>query len=194
MREFFQVNSDVIIKTPWPEIKAMSAGVNIRQLLIGLILLVLGTLFYYFFRSAEHTYFLKFLDSNPHLNNLLPSLFVSFGNSIPTFIHVFAFTLMTAGLIAKNKRGYLIVCLIWFTIDVLFEIGQGLDKLLVPIIPNFFSDVFLLENTRNYFVHGRFDYLDLFSIVVGSVAAYFFLIKTRKKRRGQYEKQISRDH
>jgi preprotein translocase subunit YajC len=34
----------------------------------------------------------------------------------------------------------------------------------------------------------------LFSIVVGSVAAYFFLIKTRKKRRGQHEKQISRDH
>ena len=162
----------------------MEEGVNILQLLIGLNVLVIGALFYYFFRSAEHTYFLKFLGINPHLKYFLPPVFVALGNSLPTFTHVLAFTLMTASFIASQKKGYAIVCLIWFAIDILFELGQGLDNMMIQIIPDWFSDFLFLENTRNYFLHGRFDYFDLLSIALGSLAAYFILIKTCEDKGG----------
>jgi hypothetical protein len=148
--------------------------VNYKQLLIGFLVLILGALFYYFFRSSEHTYFLNRLGIYSHPKNIFPPIIFTIGYSLPSFVHVFAFTLITASFIADQKKGYLIVCLTWFAIDVSFEVSQGLDNILIPIIPKWFSHIFLLENTRNYFVYGRFDYLDLFSIVVGSVAAYFF--------------------
>jgi general stress protein CsbA len=160
----------------------MPEGMNIRQFFVGLNILILGVLYYFFFRTAEHTYFLKFFENTPQLKHLLPPLLVALGNSLPTFIHVFAFTLMTAGLFASKEKGYAIVCFFWFTIDTLFELGQGFNNMLNQVIPAWFSDFFLLEKIKNYFLHGRFDYLDLFSIAVGSVLAYMLLIKTKITR------------
>ena len=160
--------------------KTTAAGVNIRQLLLGFCVLVFGTLFYYFFRSAEHTYFLKFFVHHPD-NNFLSPVLVSLGNSLPTFVHVLAFILMTAGLVAASKKEYAFICLVWFVIDVLFELGQGHGDIIVQIIPDWFSDFLFLENARDYFLHGRFDYLDLLSIALGSILAYFLLTKTKYK-------------
>lgn len=162
--------------------------VNTRQLLIGFSVLILGALFYYFFRSSEHTYFLNRLGIYSHPKNIFPPIILTIGYSLPSFIHVFAFTLMTASLIADQKKGYLIVCLTWFAVDVSFEISQGLDNILIPIIPKWFSHILILENTRNYLLYGSFDYLDLLSIALGSVAAYLFL--TKYKGGKYYEKQI----
>jgi hypothetical protein len=177
MKEVFQ-NSTAAIKTPPSKGTTMSGGVNIVQLLTGLGVLVLGTLFYYMFRSAEHIYFLKILSINPHSNESLSPVFLTFANSLPTFIHGFAFILMTAAFVASRKRGYAIVCLAWFAIDALFELGQGLGDIIIPIIPGWFSNFLFLENAGDYFLHGRFDYLDLFSIALGSLAAYMFLVIT----------------
>jgi len=52
MREVFQSRS-AAIKTPLSQGRTMGSGINIRQLLIGLAILVLGTVFYYFCRSVE---------------------------------------------------------------------------------------------------------------------------------------------
>ena len=161
--------------------RRLKEEVNTRQLFIGFNILVLGAIFYYFFRSAEHTYFLQLFGINPYLKGTLAPLVVLIGNSLPTFIHVFAFTMMTAGLVANRKRGYLIVTLVWFAVEVLFEITQGFGNTVIQIIPDWFSDYVLLENTGNYFLKGRFDYLDLFSIAFGSLAAYILLIKTREE-------------
>ena len=187
MKEVFQTNS-VDLKAPPFHGKQMEEGVNTRQLFIGLNVLILGALFYYFFRSAEHTYFLKFLRINPHLKYFLPPMFVTLGNSLPTFTHVFAFTLMTAGLITNREKGYTIVCLTWFLIDVLFELGQGLDNIIIQFIPDWFSNFLFLENTRSYFLHGQLDYLDIVSIAFGSLAAYIILINTSKYKGEHHEK------
>ena len=160
----------------------MPEGINIRQFFVGLNILIVGVLYYFFFRTAEHTYFLKFFENTPQLKHLLPPLLVALGNSLPTFIHVFAFTLMTAGLFASKEKGYIIVCFFWFTVDTLFELGQGYNNVMNQVIPACFSDFFLLEKSKNYFLHGRFDYLDLFSIAVGSVLAYMLLVKTKITR------------
>ena len=159
--------------------KKMLEGINIRQFSAGLIILILGAFYYFFFRTADHTYFLKFFANTPQLEHILPPLLVALGNSLPTFIHVFAFTLMTAGLFASNEKEYGIVCFLWFTIDTLFELGQVLNYKMMQGIADRFSDLFLLEKIINYFLHGRFDYLDLLSIAVGSVFAYIILSKTK---------------
>lgn len=157
----------------------MPVGINTRQFFLGLNILILGALYYFLFRTAEHTYFLKFFENTPQLKHNLPPLLVALENSLPTFIHVFAFTLMTAGLFASGKKGYVIVSFFWFTIDALFELGQAFNNMMIQVVPEWFSDFLLLENIKNYFLHGRFDYLDLFSIVVGSLVAYILLIKTK---------------
>jgi hypothetical protein len=159
----------------------LKEGINTQQLFIGLSFLVLGVLFYYYSRSAEHPYFLNFFEVNPQLKFTLPSLFVSVGHSLPTFIHALAFSLMTASFIAKCKKGYVIVCLSWFAVDALFEISQGLDNIMIQFVPDWFSGFLFLENTRNYFLHGRFDYFDLLSIALGSLTAYILLMLTNKE-------------
>jgi hypothetical protein len=154
--------------------------VNKLQLFIGINILFLGVLFYYFFRGAEHTYFLKFLGTNQYYKEIGSGLFFRIGNSFPTFIHVFAFSLMTASLVASHKRGYVAVCLFWFTVNVIFELGQKFNSWVVQSIPDWFSEIFILDTTKNYFLHGHFDYLDLLSIALGALAAYIFLLKTKK--------------
>jgi hypothetical protein len=179
MREGLQINS-VDVKTTLFQSTKLKHGVNTKQLYIGFSVLVFGILFYFFFRSAEHTYFLKFFFLNPYRIEYLPSAVVVIGNSLPTFIHVLAFSLITAGLIAAQKGGYVLVCLAWFIIDVLFEVAQAFGEVIILTVPDWFSNFLFLENSKNYFLHGRFDYLDLISITLGSVAAYTLLILTIK--------------
>lgn len=154
--------------------------VNKLQLFIGINVLFLGVIFYYFFRGTEHTYFLNFLGLNQYYKEIRPELLSSVGNSLPTFIHVFAFSLMTGSLAASQKRGYAFVCLFWFTVNVIFELGQKFDSWIVQFIPDRFSDIVILESIKKYFLHGRFDYLDLLSIALGALGAYVFLLKTKK--------------
>jgi len=92
----------VAIRTSLFQDKKTGYGVHPRQLLIGFSILVLGALFYSFLRSAGHTYFLKFLVVNPQSTEFLSPVFVTLGNSLPTFIPVSAFSLLTAGLVARN--------------------------------------------------------------------------------------------
>jgi hypothetical protein len=183
MKEVLQI-STAAIKTPRSQGITMRGGVNIGQLLTGLGVLALGTLFYYMFRSAEHTYFLKILSIHPHSSKSLAPIILTLANSLPTFIHVFAFILMTAAFVASRKRAYAIVCLAWFAIDALFELGQGFGDLIIPVIPGWFSNILFLENTGDYFLRGRFDHIDLLSIALGSVAAYVLLLKTTNDKGG----------
>ena len=166
----------------------MKEEVNARQLIIGINILVLGVIFYYLFRSAHQPYFFKFFSSNIYLKDSLSFFFPIIGNSLPTFIHAFAFIVITASLVANQKREYLYVTLAWLTINMLFEIGQGFGTFMSQIIPEWFSDYIFLENTKNYFLHGRFDYFDLLSIALGSLGAYILLVKTKNEKGGANEK------
>ena len=155
----------------------MNGAINRLQLFVGFNVLFLGVLFYYFFRASEHTYFIQFFELTPPLQET-PFLFQKLGYSLPTFIHVFAFSLITAGLIANRKSGYATTCLFWLGINVLFEFGQKYDSWVVQFVPRWFSDIAFLQNTQIYFLKGRFDYFDLFSITLGALVAYLVLLKT----------------
>ena len=188
MKEAFQARS-VALKTSLFHEETKEGEINILQLLTGLSVLILGVLFYYLFRSADQTYFLKFFSDNPNFKDSLSPGYILIGNSLPTFIHVVAFAVMTSGIIARQKRGYVSVCLFWFAVDCFFEVSQGFDAKKVKIIPDWFSNFVFLENSRSYFLQGRFDYLDLLSIALGSLVAYIILIKTGTFKGGNYEKR-----
>lgn len=182
MEEVFQTSA--VARTPTPLHTCTSpAWVNWRQLLIGLIILVLGTLFYYFFRPPGRTYFLTLLGPLPNMMVMLPPPLLTVSYSLPTFIHTCAFTVMTAALVARRRKGYLLVSLIWLTVDVLFELAQGLKGMIAPIPADWCAGVLLWENTRDHLLYGRLDNHDLVSIALGAVAAYIILVKTGEETR-----------
>jgi hypothetical protein len=156
--------------------------INIRQILIGLTALLLGTLVYLIDRSPDQTYFVHKSFVNISLHNTLPNLFGFIGNSLPSFIHAFSFILITAGLLHCQKRGCLIICACWFLTDVIFELGQKLRALSSTMVPDWFSGILFLENSKNYFLSGTFDFNDLTAIAFGTILAYLVLSITVKRR------------
>ena len=163
-------------------LKAFGSMINIRQILIGLSILLLGTLVYVVDRPPDQTYFVYKSFVNISLHNTLPNLFGFIGNSLPSFIHAFSFILITAGLLHCQKRGCLIICACWFLADVVFELGQKFKALSSTMIPDWFSGILFLENSKNYFLFGTFDFNDLTAIIFGALSAYFVLSITMKRR------------
>jgi len=156
--------------------------INKTQILIGAIGLFIGLLVYLIDRPPDQTYFVYSSPINISLFNIIPNLFGLIGNSLPAFIHVFSFILITAGLIFCNKKGYLIICLFWFLVDGTFEVGQKFNTWSSSITPDWFTGIPFLENIKNYFLHGSFDFIDLAAIAFGTVIAYFVLLTTNKRR------------
>jgi len=155
--------------------------INKIQILIGVIGLLIGSLVYLIDRSPDQTYFVYSSPVNISLSNTIPNLFGLIGNSLPEFIHVFSFILITAGLIFCNKRGYLIICLSWFLVDSAFELGQKFTTWPSRIIPDWFVEIPFLENTENYFLQGTFDLIDLAAIAFGTAIAYFILLTSKRR-------------
>ena len=156
--------------------------INIRQILIGIPVLPLGILIYLTDRPPEQTYFVYKSFVNISLHNTLPSLFGLIGNSLPSFVHVFSFILITAGLLHCQKRGRLVICVCWFLTDVIFELGQKFKALSSAMVPDWFSGILFLENSKNYILLGTFDFNDLTAIAFGTILAYFVLSITVKRR------------
>ena len=163
-------------------LKAFGNMINMRQILIGLTVLLLGTLVYLIDRSPDQTYFVYKSPVEISLHNTLPNLFGIIGNSLPSFVHVFSFILITAGLIYCQKRHCLIICTCWFLTDIIFELGQKFKVLASSMVPDWFSGIPYLENSKKYFLSGTFDFNDLTAIAVGTILAYFVLILTNKRR------------
>jgi len=157
--------------------------INGLQILIGVAGLSLGALVYLIDRPPEATYFIYFSRINISLYNTFPNVFGVIGNSLPDFLHVFSFILITAGLLSCKKKCSIIVCISWFSLDFLFELLQKDNALPLKIIPNWFKGIPFLENTENYFSQGTFDIADLIAIIVGTAIAYFILLTTNRRRK-----------
>ena len=159
-------------------LKAFGKMINMRQILIGLSILLLGTLVYIVDRPPYQTYFVYKSFINISLHDALPSLFGFIGYSLPSFIHVFSLILITAGFLSCQKRGCIVICLCWFFVDITFELGQKCDVVISKIIPSWFTRIPFLENTENYFLFGTLAFDDIAAIIIGSVMAYFVLLHT----------------
>lgn len=164
--------------------------VNHRQILIGISGLLIGALVYLTNRPVDHVYFLSTSGLNTSLYHTFPDVFGilgntfgnMLGNTLPDFLHVFSFILITAGMVSCGRRGGLFICAGWFLVDALFELGQKFSTQVVNIIPDTLAGIPYLENTKSYFLSGTYDSLDLAAIFIGTLTAYYFLVKTMNRR------------
>lgn len=157
--------------------------INMKQILSGMLILLIGTLVYLIDRPPDQTWFISVLPFHFSLYNIYPPLFGPLGHVLPDFLHVIAFILLTAGFVAGGRRRYLVICLFWMVIDGAFELGQKYSTQAAGLVPDWFDGIFLLKNTRHYFLHGVYSHHDMIAIIAGAVVAYPILIYSQDKRR-----------
>lgn len=158
------------------------------RIMLGFTGLGLGVLIYLLDRPSELVYFLP--DRHPFFTGYMTS-FGSLGQHLPTFLHPFSLSLITAGILAC--RSTLCVALIglgWLAINLIFEIGQAdtTSTWMMEYIPDWFDKIIVLENTANYLHYGTYDPKDVVSIAIGSLIA--FLINLYFNREGCVHEHI----
>lgn len=171
--------------------RSLSINRDVIRILLGITGLGLGVLVYLIDRPADLIYFLP--DSQPFFTGYRTG-FGSLGQHLPTFLHTFSFSLITAGVLAcRSRLGIGLVGMTWFLINLLFELGQSPDysSWLVQYIPAWFEGMIVLENTASYLQLGTYDPRDVVSIGIGALLA--FLINDYLNQEGcAHEHSISR--
>ena len=157
-------------------------AINKLQISIGFLTLFAGFLLYLFSRPSD-IYFVSFIKGDENLHYWALPFPAGIGGALPSFIHVFAFSLLLGGLLACRKTGYLIICCSWLFTNVLFELGQRHPISASQLIPKWFEGMFILQNMENCFLNGTFDFLDILASSVAALAAYWVLVKTRQEKR-----------
>lgn len=153
----------------------MSSQVNMRTNVLPLAAALgaaaIGTLVYLLDRPPDSVYFIP--DWISLTDNLYP-IFGQMGNHLPTFLHVYIFILLTFIVMLPSAVMVYPICISWFVVDSLFELGQltPIAQWIAVHVPDWFAGIPYLENTAAYFLAGTFDFLDLVSIAMGTVAAY----------------------
>lgn len=168
--------------------RVMSSGkgrLNRLRIVIGVLVLMFGAAVYLTDRGPRTAYFLPRPLSGAFGSR---AVFGVAAENLPTFAHVVAFTLITAGVLAVGRRGGLVVASVWCVTDVAFELGQhsSISPHLARHVPAWFSGIPFLENTRFYFAAGTFDPRDVISILLGAIVAYLVIAVTCSKGERQW--------
>ena len=154
--------------------------INRLQVALGFLGLLAGLALYLVDRGGN-VYFLAVIGMAETADPWKPPLLRVAGGCLPAYLHVFSFSLLSAGLIACGKRGCLIVCGIWLGVNLLFELGQYYASTAANLVPRWFDGVFLFDHVRTYFLGGTFDPLDLLACLAGAASAYGVTAKTIKR-------------
>lgn len=166
-----------------------SSRINKKQVLLGCLFLLAGTIEYLVSRPIGSTYFLTKLEPIQSFFHHVPNLYGKLGLFAPEFFHALAFCLISMAFFSTRKSR-ITICIVWFSVDSIFELGQKYGTQLVGYLPKWFETVPMLENLRNYLVNGRFDIYDLVAIGLGSLTA-FFIGELLSKKGGGHEKEFS---
>ena len=136
---------------------------------------MVGVLVYLLDRPNASVYFVPDWWS---IADVTPAVFGLLGQYLPTFSHTFAFILLTTAVMTQRRGAALFACAAWLLVNSLFELAQheSLAVKIVEWLPGWFSDWPLLDNMAAYFLIGRFDPIDLASILAASIAAYLLIL------------------
>lgn len=170
--------------------------IEYAPIIIGLLALILGALVYLTDRSPGSVYFIN--DEMVRLSMYTGGhrFFGRLGNHLPSFIHVFSFSLLTIGTMGFMKKQHanaFYACLFWFAVNTLFELGQAFPVQASALCPNWFSVFPYLENTGSFFRNGTFDPWDIVSFSAGAFAAWA-VFRSLKKRDMGYELSYEKSH
>lgn len=141
--------------------------------------LFIGVFVYSLDRQPESVYFMS---SWMALGDNMNPFFGTIGEQLPTFVHVYAFILLTMAVVSPSRKYVLPICIFWLIIDSLFELAQitVIAHWIARHVPEWFHGIPFLENTTAYFLGGTFDVLDLCSIAAGTLAAYLTIVSTQR--------------
>lgn len=137
-----------------------------RKWLSGVALIALGSgvLIYLTDRSATHALLIPAVGQLANVQ-----LVGAAGEWLPSLLHVFAFSLLTASVLPIGGVGTFHPCLIWWSIDCVFEFAQ------LPIVAKEINSALgvnlLSRSLAACFLHGTFDLADLLAATAGALAA-----------------------
>ena len=120
-------------------------------------------------------------DRVPGHASLLPALawmsghhhFGALGQWLPSFLHPFAFSLLTAATLRRQAAPHDSACVAWAAINLAFEFAQHplLKAPLATALQDGLGWTPLAEPLANYVLRGTFDPGDLLAVVLGALAA-----------------------
>lgn len=103
-------------------------------------------------------------------------VFGALAGSLPSFTHVFAFSLLTAAVLGRGRVAAAVACGAWVLVDASFELAQ-LDSVSAAVsawLPNRAGAAgWLFGETRRFLTLGTFDVSDLCSVALGGLLAYW---------------------
>lgn len=150
---------------------------NYKQFYFGTVILILGLCIYIFGRNFIPVIAVP---ADIYIYNQfdVPGNFFGF---LPSFVHPIAFCLLCAAFFKSNKLTYVTICLAWGGVHILFETVQSemVYSWMLPIFDIFGRDNILIRYVEHYSRTGTFDIMDLLSVVVGCVVAFYLLRLTQ---------------
>ena len=150
-------------------------SIRTALIVIGVAALLVGTLVYVVARPPERIYFMQKIGQHLSLYGKDVDIFGPWAKSLPTFLHVFGFSLITAGLVGGGRITNVLICTGWAGVNVLFELGQKYKDQTISWVPGWFKHIPFLENSVPYFRNGSFDPNDLMAALSGAVLALIMI-------------------
>ena len=156
-----------------------------RWILLGIAWLILGAAVYLWDRPAGSLAWVGLLarlaDWIPEIGGQRP-LFGVWGRWLPSFCHVMAWSLITAGVLSlRSKPALAAVCLLWLGINTAFELGQKYALQAGNWLPGWPALEPWTDLVGNYFSAGTYDTGDLAAAAMGAVTAGIWLIGGRER-------------
>ncbi|MDH3672702.1 MAG: hypothetical protein OES46_16345 [Gammaproteobacteria bacterium] len=152
-------------------------NVNVTSAVIGVAVLATGALVYVVDRAPE----LSLVGSTVSFFHLKLTAFGAIGQNLPSFAHVFAFSLLTIALLGGGRRAAIAVCSGWLFVNAAFELGQHptIATKLAHLTPTWFEGIPILHRTNDFFLAGTFDAFDLVAMALGALTAYWVMQRTQ---------------
>lgn len=142
---------------------------------------MMGGLVYMCDRNPESVVLIRSVFGDSAHVEGLPALFGVLGGVAPDFLHVFALSLVTVGVLGRRPVMFGPVCLFWFALDTLFELGQRAPDLALSLVPQSLERFEPMRWAHDFFTHGTFDPLDIVAFAAGATAAYVLLAVMNKR-------------
>lgn len=142
---------------------------------------MIGGLVYLSDRASKPVVLITSFTGDPTRFDWFPSLFGALSGVAPDFLHVFAFSLITVGVLGRRPGIFGPVCLFWFMTDTLFELGQHVPDLALALIPQSLEQFEPVGWAHIFFTKGTFDPLDILAFAAGAIAAYALLAVMNKR-------------
>jgi hypothetical protein len=140
----------------------------VARVAIAGIAMAVGLLVYVTDRSNMHAWLIPM---GPRHSSA--PLFGTLGQWLPSFVHPFAFSLLSSAVLPPKSTPAYGACAAWCAVNLLFELGQhrGVSTRVAAALHSGFGSTLAVRSVAGYFTRGTFDVGDVAAVILGSLAA-----------------------